>query len=245
MCRNALFPGALLWVALSGCIKDDAEAPDRAPGTCVALRFEHHCDGMPFQRDSLCTDGFGTLVRFDQVRFAIVGARLLGNEEDQVFCDEPNGVFVADLLAPDRTVDLAVDRTGEIHWMDTRPVRTTDRFPGLLDSLMVTGPAGTFPAQLDVRGVYDSDDNGRIDASDHPFRIAVPADAVGSPLRIHAHTLVPPSAPSELAVAVNLTALLRDIDLPDEPITIGQGPYATQALFNFRTRVLGADNKPL
>jgi hypothetical protein len=229
---------------LAGCLKDGIDPPAEN-GSNLELRFDFHSNGRPFSMDSLYTDGFGTLVRFDQVRFAIVGARLLGNEENQVFCDEPNGVFVADLLAPDKTVDLALNRTGEIHWMDTRPVRTTDRFPGLLDSLMVTGTAGSFPAQLDVRGVYDSDDNGRIDPTDQPFRIAVPANAVGSPLRIHAHTVVPPSAPSELAIAVNLTALLHEIDLPDDPITIGQGPYATQALFNFRTRVLGADNKPL
>ena len=37
---------------------------------------------------------------------------------------------------------------------------------------------------------------------------------------------------------------LRDIDLPDEPITIGEGAYAAQALANFRTHVLGVDNRP-
>lgn len=226
----------------TGCLKDGVDPPQGGQDARVDLVFRYHCNGRPFHADSLYRDGFGTLVRFDHVRFALVGAALLGNE-GQPMGHWPAATFVADLSVPDQAIALETAPAGEVHWMDTRTVLPEDR-GGALDSLWATGPDGPFQAVLDVRGVCDSNGDGSIDAGDAPFRITVapaPADPV---LRLHSHCIVPATGKADLPVWVDLEALLHDIDLPDAPVTIGTGPYATQALANLRTRALGDDNIP-
>lgn len=226
----------------TGCLKDGVDPPQGGQGAHVDLVFRYHCNGRPFHVDSLYQDGFGTLVRFDHVRFALVGAALLGNE-GQPMGHWPAATFVADLSVPDHAIALEAPSAGEVHWMDTRTVRPGDR-GGALDSLWAAGPDGAFQAVLDVRGICDSNGNGTIDAGDAPFRITVAPDQADPALRLHGHCIVPANGKADLPVWVDLEALLHDIDLPDAPVTIGTGPYATQALANLRARVLGDDNMP-
>ncbi|HRP00997.1 MAG TPA: hypothetical protein PLN54_16325, partial [Flavobacteriales bacterium] len=220
------------------------EAPAPVAGTQVELRFDLHCQGEPFHPDSLYTDGFGTLVRFEQVRFALVGALLL-NEEGGTLGEAHGSMLWMDLAQPGRTLTVDAASSGEVHWMDTRLLSTSDPVAEVPDSLWVTGPNGRFLPVLELRGKLDSNDDGQVDASDGHFRIAVAPEHLPPLMRLHAHTVLPAGGTAVLELPVNLTALLHGIDLPDEPQTIGQGPYATQALQNLRTRVLGADNKPM
>ncbi len=241
---KALLPVLLALVLFTGCLKDGIEAPAPAAGTSVELRFDLHCQGAPFHPDSLYTDGFGTLVRFEQVRFALVGALLL-NEEGGTLGEAPGSVLWMDLAHPDRSLTVTASAAGEVHWMDTRTSCASDGFAEVPDSLWVNGAGGRFLPVLDIRGRLDSNDDGQLDAGDGTFRIAVTPEQLAPLMRLHAHTVVPAGGTAVLHLPVNLTALLHDIDLPDEPETIGHGPYATQALQNLRTRVLGADNKPM
>lgn len=226
----------------TGCLKDGVDPPQGGQDARVDLVFRYHCNGRPFHADSLYRDGFGTLVRFDHVRFALVGGALLGNE-GQPMGHWPAATFVADLSVPDQAIALETAPAGEVHWMDTRTVLPEDR-GGTLDSLWATGPDGPFQAVLDVRGVCDSNGDGSIDAGDAPFRITVAPAPADPALRLHSHCIVPANGKADLPVWVDLEALLHDIDLPDAPVTIGTGPYATQALANLRTRALGDDNIP-
>jgi len=228
----------------SGCHKDGLE-PSKALGAArLTVRFDPHCDGKPFHPDSVYTDGFGTRIRFEAVRFALVGVSLSGDQ------GQPMGEGADALLtggqAPGTCLCMLEGGSiGDIHWIDTRILVSTDAHAGALDSLWVNGESGSFLAALDVAGRYDSNCDGQVNAADAPFRIAVRPDGNDPALHIHAHGTLAPDATGDLEFPVNLSALLHDIDIPDDPITIGTGPYATQALINFRSRVLGADNKPI
>lgn len=229
-------------MALSGCLKDGVEAPASGTGSAVDVRFDFHCDGRPFDTDSLYTDGFGTLVRFERFRLLLVGADLLSNE-GLPMGTWPGSVLLADLTAPDRRIKLPAPASGEAHWLRSRFPPTGERIQGA-DSLWITCADDDYQAMLDISGTMDSNDDGRIDSTDERFRIIAAPDSGDPMLTIHAHALVPSDGTGVLVVPVNLRNLLHDIDLPDEPITMGHGPYATQALNNLRTRVLGDDNKP-
>lgn len=234
----------LLGVALTGCLKDGVEPPTPSSAVpALELRFDLHCDGKPYHRDSLYRDGFSTLVRIERFRSGLIGAALL-DDEGRSLGSWPGTLLPVDLAQPGSRVLLDAPATGEAHWLDARLLSAADATAGLWDSLWIVQPGDGFHAVLDLGGTYDSNDNGRIDADDQPFRIAVPAPSVEEPFLIHAHALIPADVTGVLLVPVNLRALLHDIDLPDRPITIGAGAYATQALQNLRTRVWGDDNKP-
>lgn len=244
LCGKRLLPLLLAPLLFTGCLKDGIEAPAPVANAQVHLRSDLHCQGVPFHPDSLYTDGFGTLVRFEQVRFALVGALLL-DDEGRTLGEAPGTMLWMDLAQPGRTLTMDVASSGEVHWMHTRILSTSDPIAEVPDSLWVNGANGRFLPVLDIRGRLDSNDDGQLDAGDGTFRIAVAPEQFAPLMRLHAHTVVPAGGSAVLELPVNLTALLHGIDLPDEPQTIGQGPYATQALQNLHTRVLGADNKPM
>jgi hypothetical protein len=235
---------AALPLLFTGCLKDGLEGPAPVVGTPVQLHFDPHCQGEAFHADSLYTDGFGTLVRFEQVRFALVGAQLQ-SEQGGTLAEAPGSMLWMDLAHPTPPLTIQATASGEVHWMDTRLACASDPFAELPDSLWANGTNGRFLPVLDIRGRLDGNDDGQLDASDGTFRIAVAPEQLAPLLRVHAHTVVPAGGNAALYIPVNLTALLHGIDLPDEPETIGQGPYATQALQNLRTRVLGVDNRPV
>lgn len=227
---------------LSSCLKDGIEPTASATDKSVALRFDLHCNGEHYEPGQLFTDGFGTLVRLEHLRFALQGANLLNNHEHPMGT-YPDVLLTMDLLNPDRPYTLTAQEPGDVHWMETRLATSFSNMEDCPDSLWAHGTAGYFVPMFDVRGVYDSNDNGVIDAHDGTFRIAV-APAPQAALRIHAHTTIAPHGSAMLEIPVNLKAMFHDIDLPDEPITMGTGLYASQVLINLRTRVLGSDNKP-
>ena len=238
-------PMTMVWcvlpcVLLTGCLKDGIDPPD-AGGPTLEVRFTFHRNGVPFQLDSTCTDGFGTRVRFTHMRFALRGADLLG-DQGQLLDKWPGALLFADLAAPSTTYLLANPAQGEVHWVDSRTCTNADATE--CQSLWIARPDAPFLAVLDAEGIVDSDNNGHFDPTDAPFRITVAPDDLDPALRIHAHAVVRSTGRSVLEIPVNVAGLLHDIDLPDGPITVGEGPYATQALLNLRTRVLGDDHRP-
>lgn len=228
---------------LTGCYKDGIDPPTTSKDVSVAMLIDLHCDGKPFHRDSTYTDGFGTHVRFDQVRFALVGVSLLG-DQGQPMGDQPASVIAVDLDTKSITCPLNTPVAGAVHWLDTRTARASDAHTGTMDSLWTTNAGVQFLAMLDIRGIVDSNEDGRFDDHDPPFHIIAATDSDAAPLRIHAHGDLPAGGAGSLVLSVNITALLHDIDLPDAPMCIGSGPYASQAIHNLRTCVLGADNRP-
>lgn len=210
----------------------------------VSLKFDFHCNGTPFHAESSYSDGFGALVRFDRVRFVLIGAALR-SDDGGLLCESPGITLMIDPLQPTASYDFCLPAGSEIHWLDTRTLASTDAVHGAADSMWATFGEGAFRAALDVQGVVDSNDNGVLDDSDSDFRIAVADDAANQALRVHAHAIAPATGACDLIVPVNIAAILHQIDLPDAPITMGHGPNASQAMTNLRTRVLGADNKPL
>jgi hypothetical protein len=234
---------ALSVVLLSSCWKDGLEPPTAGTAEGLRVRYELHCDGHAYHADSTYRDGFGTLVRITHVRTALLGATLL-DDQGMILGQWPDVAFPLDARMPEATLMLAGPTAGDAHYFDARLPMSSDPHAGMFDSLWVDTDTGGFLAVLDLRGTVDSNGNGRIDGDDAPFRIAVPAPSTAQNLMIHAHASIPANGSGELRVPVNLRALLHDIDLPDQPITIGTGPYATQALNNLRTRVWGDDNKP-
>lgn len=236
-------PMVLAIVLFTSCWKDAQDPPKAGTGDALRVRFDLHCDGRAYHPDSVYRDGFGTRVRMEQLRTGLLGASIL-DDEGMSLGQWPEAVLPLDARRPSASVVLNGATAGEAHYLDARLLMTGDQRPGPFDSLWVNTNAGGFLAVLDIRGTVDSNGNGRIDADDAPFRIAVPAPSTEQTLLIHAHATIPAEGSGELLVSVNLRALLHDIDLPDQPITIGPGPYATQALHNLRTRVWGDDNKP-
>ncbi len=236
--------GALACGLLSSCLKDGVDAPSSTQEPTTLVRFDMHCNGRPFHADSSYRDGFGTLVRFEHFRLALIGAELLDDEGVQL-SDRTATALIADLRSAEQTFPVPVSKSGEAHWLDTRTVTTQDRNNPSLEAFWIEAPDGPFLGLLDIGGVYDSNDDGRLDSTDQPFRIALAPDTNDPGLRIHAHSTVQAGAPSKMELSVNLCALLVDVDLPDAPLTMGHGAYASQVLHNLRTRVLGADNKPL
>jgi hypothetical protein len=240
----AQLSGLLLAVwSLSSCWKDGRELQPSASAEVLHMHFDLHCDGRPYHPDSVYRDGFGTRVRIEQVRTGLVGAALL-DDEGMSLGSWPETFLSLDMQQPGTALSLAGPRAGEAHFLEARMPMSGDNRPGVFDSLWVYSGAGGFLAVLDLRGTVDSNGNDSIDAGDVPFRIAVPAPNAAQTLLIHAHATIPADGSGELLVPMNLRALLHDIDLPDQPITIGAGPNATQALNNLRTRVWGDDNKP-
>ncbi|MEZ4757571.1 MAG: hypothetical protein R2817_12150 [Flavobacteriales bacterium] len=243
MNHKTIVPMAMAVVLLSGCWKDGEVPPSTGSSVALRVRFELHCDGLPYHPDSVYRDGFGTRVRIAQFRTGLIGATVL-DDEGMHLGQWPEAVFPLDAQQPEVGVVLTGPTAGEAHYLDARLLMSGDQPPGLFDSLWVNTDAGGFLAVLDLRGIVDSNSNGLIDPDDAPFRIAVPAPPEEERMLIHAHATIPADGSGELLVPVNLRALLHDIDLPDQPITIGSGPYATQAMNNLRTRVWGEDNKP-
>ncbi len=234
--------GVLACTLLTSCFKDGIDPPATV-GSTLDVRFDFHCDGKPFSLDSVYADGLGTVVRFTRLRFALHGAELLG-DQGQDMGTWPDAVLLADITDPARSLQFPQPKTGEIHWMDSRTCGANDTPCSGTEVLIVTDHGPAFMAVLDVQGLVDGNANGRIDPADTPFRITVAPDDLDPAVRIHAHAVVGPNGAAVLEVPVNVTGVLRDIDLPDEPITIGEGAYAAQALANFRTHVLGVDNRP-
>lgn len=228
---------------LSGCYKDAIEPSDAPSGTLLEVRFSPHVDGKPYHPDSSMTDGFGTRVRMTRCRFALVGVTLL-SDEGRPMGEWPDRTLPFELNGAAAPVRLEAPSSGEVHWMDTRPLAATDDTAGLSGWWTPDAGGGSLAA-VDIGGIYDSNGNGSIDGEDGTFRITTACGPATAPLRIHAHCVVPAHAPGTMELAVDLPALLHNIDLPDEPITIGSGTYATQLMDNLRTRVLGDDNKPL
>lgn len=227
----------------SGCHKDGLEPSVALEEATLRVRFDLHCDGQPFNSDSVYTDGFGTRVRFERMHFALLGLHLTG-DQGQPMGDRPDAVLMVDQDPAECVGMLNGPSSGDTHWIDTRTVVNSDGHAGL-DSLWVTDGEGGFLAALDVSGRFDSNDDGLVDESDAPFRIVAAVDASAPDLHIHAHGYIAADGTGLLDLPVNVRALLHDIDIPDVPITIGAGPYATQALYNLRHHVLGADNQPI
>lgn len=239
--RNILV-ATLTGTLLTSCLKDGIDPPNTAPGSSLELRFDLHCDGHPFSPDSLYADGFGTLVRIERFRLALAGATLL-SDAGQPMGAWPDQVMLIDLTRQDRRFSLPNPSSGEAHWLESRMLQSAYRIPGA-DSLWFEDASGSYQAMLDIGGTMDSNDDGRIDSTDGRFRIVAAADPNDPALLIHAHASVPLNGSAVMMVPVNLRAVLHDIDLPDEPCTMGEGIYAAQALENLRARVLGDDNKP-
>ena len=238
-------PALLALVLLAGCSKDGMEPPLSGSERLIGVRFDPHCDGLPYHPDSLYSDWTGTRLRFDDLRLVLVGACLRG-DQGLVLLDRPDDILTFDLAAEDPPVqylDPGLSAMDDVHWLDTRTLSLADS----------TGPAAghgwtgcgavTCQAVLDLRGVIDGNGDGVLDGSDTPFRVLVRAGEEPTALRIHAHAIAP--VERELTIAVNITALVNGLDLVDQPMNVVESPQTALVLQNLRTIVLGADNKPL
>ena len=239
------WPALLALVLLAGCSKDGMEPPLSGSERLIGVRFDPHCDGLPYHPDSLYSDWTGTRLRFDDLRLVLVGACLRG-DQGLVLLDRPDDILTFDLAAEDPPVqylDPGLSAMDDVHWLDTRTLSLADS----------TGPAAghgwtgcgavTCQAVLDLRGVIDGNGDGVLDGSDTPFRVLVRAGEEPTALRIHAHAIAP--VERELTIAVNITALVNGLDLVDQPMNVVESPQTALVLQNLRTIVLGADNKPL
>lgn len=231
--------GMLVCMLLTACKKDGIDPPS-GEGSTMDMLFAFHCGDKPFRPDSIYRDGFGAAVQFTQLRFALHGTHLLG-DQGQDMGDWPATLLVADLAEPSRMVSVTKPKSGDVHWMDSRTTLDDDARVPALEDLVITDGDYSFLAVLDVQGIVDSNDNGSIDTADAHFRIAIAPDAADAALRIHAHAVVFPDRSAVLEVPVDVARLLKDIDLTDQPVTMGHGANATQALANLRTCVLGAN----
>jgi hypothetical protein len=242
--RPPLWVVCVLFCALATGCKKDGDAPAVRYGSTLSVHFALHCNGRPFSTDSVYSDGFGTAVRFSRVRFALLDPAMLGDQgQDMGRWTKRTLLATSDAAAV--PVELPEPRTGEVHWLDVRTGAVGDAADPALLPLLVEGHDATFLAVLDLQGTYDSNGNGLVEPGEAQFRIAVPAGATPLALRVHAHAIVAPEVPADIRIPVNVIHLLKDIDLPDRPITLGEGPYATQVLANLQSIVLGIDHEPI
>lgn len=221
------------------------EPPLSGSERLIGVRFDPHCDGLPYHPDSVYPDWTGTRLRFDDLRLVLVGA-CLRSDQGLALLDRPDATFTfahAGEDPPVQYLDPGPSVVGDVHWLETRTLELAD----------TTGPAAghgwtecgavTCQAVLDLRGVIDADGDGLVDGSDTPFRVLVRTGEEPVALRIHTHTDA--TVDHGLTIAVNLTALVKGLDLVDQPMNVNESPQTALVLENLRTIVLGADNKPL
>ena len=230
----------------TGCRKDDLKINDPGTESHLSLRFRFMHGAQPFSMDSVYTDGFGSSVRFTAVRFLLHGFTPL---QEQGFEQGawPEAWCLADASSPNTEWPLGIVKTGSIHFLRTTTGLSSEQdrllpeqcpCPAAMHA-MLTDTLGSGYDVLVLEGRVDSDGDGNVSDDDQLFRIRCASNDYKTPLMIHAHADVFLLRDAVLDVRVDMAKLLKDIDLPDGPVAIGDGPVDDQAMNNLTQGALG------
>lgn len=234
---------AALPIAFTACKKDeDAPAPTPVPTTAaMKLSFNLVSGTVPFNINTMYTDGAGHAIRCNTLKFYVSDVHLM-DDDANVVGDFHDSYLLVDGAASSNVFDLGAMNAGHVHMINFS--LGLDSATNHADPLTAAYPLN-IPGMhwswnptagykfLNMEGLVDGNGDGDVDdTEDVPFTYHCATDALLREDGFHQHEDVVAGTTVTLSAKVDVNMLLMDMDLLNASVAMGGGPNNQAAMNN-------------